>query len=222
MSSRQEIESVSALAETKHGNPPPANGDSESLEKNELVSHASRVDTDKAASLSQQHREYLLQRHGTLDLDPVPGLGGADPYNWPTWKVLHSSFSSPYISTQLFGSCRRKPQTLSLSPSTPACPPSLQHLLSQPTRTSPRTLALASSGRPISHLSRLQFSAGPLCSGDPYRTASAVVLSSSYQPFVVYLAMLAAQKVQIMRRWLRAGQLWPSLSRPPPPLEAPS
>ncbi|KAL2215420.1 synaptic vesicle transporter [Thermoascus aurantiacus ATCC 26904] len=86
MSSRQEIESVSALAETKHGNPPPANGDSESLEKNELVSHASRVDTDKAASLSQQHREYLLQRHGTLDLDPVPGLGDADPYNWPTWK----------------------------------------------------------------------------------------------------------------------------------------
>lgn len=42
-----------------------------------------------ASRLSMPHRNYLLQRHGTLDLDPVPSMDPADPYNWPTWKVIH-------------------------------------------------------------------------------------------------------------------------------------
>jgi hypothetical protein len=37
--------------------------------------------------LSPEHREYLLQRHGTLDLEPLPSSDPADPYNWPAWKV---------------------------------------------------------------------------------------------------------------------------------------
>lgn len=40
-----------------------------------------------AARLSKPHRDYLLERHGTLDLDPVPSDDAADPLNWPTWKV---------------------------------------------------------------------------------------------------------------------------------------
>lgn len=40
-----------------------------------------------AATLSPEHREYILQRHGTLDLDPVPSMDPADPLNWPAWKV---------------------------------------------------------------------------------------------------------------------------------------
>lgn len=39
------------------------------------------------ANLSPAHREYLLERHGTLELDPIPSASDADPYNWPTWKV---------------------------------------------------------------------------------------------------------------------------------------
>jgi len=39
------------------------------------------------ANLSAGHRGYLLQRHGTLELDPMPAYGAADPYNWPKWKV---------------------------------------------------------------------------------------------------------------------------------------
>lgn len=39
------------------------------------------------ARLPKAHRDYLLQRHGTLELDPIPGMGPADPYNWPEWKV---------------------------------------------------------------------------------------------------------------------------------------
>lgn len=43
--------------------------------------------SDAAQSLSQAHKDYLMQRHGTLDLDPMPGPDDADPYNWPQWKV---------------------------------------------------------------------------------------------------------------------------------------
>jgi hypothetical protein len=44
---------------------------------------------DRIASLSEEHRQYLLARHGTLDLDPVPDMNDADPYNWPTWRVSY-------------------------------------------------------------------------------------------------------------------------------------
>jgi hypothetical protein len=40
-----------------------------------------------AARLPKAHQDYLLQRHGTLELDPIPGMGPDDPYNWPEWKV---------------------------------------------------------------------------------------------------------------------------------------
>ncbi|KAF4625227.1 hypothetical protein G7Y89_g12942 [Cudoniella acicularis] len=36
--------------------------------------------------LSSEHREYLIARHGTIDLDPLPSMDPADPLNWPTWK----------------------------------------------------------------------------------------------------------------------------------------
>jgi MFS family permease len=37
-------------------------------------------------SLSSDHHEYLLQRHGTISLDPVPTADPKDPLNWPEWK----------------------------------------------------------------------------------------------------------------------------------------
>ncbi|KAJ5937039.1 hypothetical protein N7466_003489 [Penicillium verhagenii] len=41
---------------------------------------------DRVSHLSEEHRQYLLARHGTLDLDPIPDMNDADPYNWPRWK----------------------------------------------------------------------------------------------------------------------------------------
>lgn len=38
-------------------------------------------------ALSPEHRKYLLRVHGTLELDPIPAMDDADPYNWPLWKV---------------------------------------------------------------------------------------------------------------------------------------
>lgn len=41
---------------------------------------------DDVVELSPAHREYLIARHGTDQLDPIPYPDDADPYNWPTWK----------------------------------------------------------------------------------------------------------------------------------------
>jgi hypothetical protein len=37
--------------------------------------------------LSTEHQEFLIQRHGTTNLDPIPSMDLTDPFNWPTWKV---------------------------------------------------------------------------------------------------------------------------------------
>ena len=36
--------------------------------------------------LEDAHREYLIQRHGTTDLEPCPSADPADPLNWPEWR----------------------------------------------------------------------------------------------------------------------------------------
>lgn len=55
--------------------------------------HSASVEAAEADAygLSQEHRDYLLNRHGTLDLDPIPDMADADPYNWSSWKVLYFS-----------------------------------------------------------------------------------------------------------------------------------
>lgn len=67
-------------------------GDSNASEKGvsdpELGPRGTHTNTGAAAGLTQEHRDYLIQRHGTLDLDPLPGCDGADPMNWPQWKKL--------------------------------------------------------------------------------------------------------------------------------------
>ena len=38
-------------------------------------------------TITSDHEAYLLQRHGTLNLIPMPSSDPADPLNWPSWKV---------------------------------------------------------------------------------------------------------------------------------------
>ncbi|KAI1428148.1 major facilitator superfamily domain-containing protein, partial [Xylaria sp. FL1777] len=37
-------------------------------------------------SISEAHRQYTINRHGTDKLDPFPDFNDADPYNWPRSK----------------------------------------------------------------------------------------------------------------------------------------
>lgn len=43
---------------------------------------------DETSSLSEEHKQYLLQKHGTLDLSPIPDMSDADPLNWSQRKKV--------------------------------------------------------------------------------------------------------------------------------------
>jgi MFS family permease len=69
----------------------------EGLEHKEDLEHAAThgtyLDKEEASHLSEEHRQYLIQRHGTLDIDPLPTMSDADPYNWPMYKkILNLAF----------------------------------------------------------------------------------------------------------------------------------
>jgi hypothetical protein len=64
----------------------------------------------ETARLTTIHREYLLSRHGTFDLDPIPDMGGADPYNWQSWMVMISLYYTR-LSQTLTAFLRRKLRT---------------------------------------------------------------------------------------------------------------
>lgn len=49
--------------------------------------HAGHLEYGNPNDLSPEHMEYLMRRHGTTDLDPLPTMDPADPLNWPSWKV---------------------------------------------------------------------------------------------------------------------------------------
>ena len=57
------------------------------LPDDELGQKATYIPTGAAADLTQEHRDYLIKRHGTIELDPIPSDDPADPYNWSKWKV---------------------------------------------------------------------------------------------------------------------------------------
>lgn len=65
---------------------PPAAEYKENDYDNTLRQKSTYIEDGGLEHLSQDHRDYLLQRHGTLDLDPLPSDDPADPYNWPNWK----------------------------------------------------------------------------------------------------------------------------------------
>lgn len=47
----------------------------------------SSSDESQQQFLSPEHQSYLLQRHGTTELVPLPSQDPSDPLNWPWWKV---------------------------------------------------------------------------------------------------------------------------------------
>ncbi|TGJ83166.1 hypothetical protein E0Z10_g5593 [Xylaria hypoxylon] len=43
-------------------------------------------DDESQTSIPEAHRQYIIDRHGTDQLDPLPDFNDADPYNWPRPK----------------------------------------------------------------------------------------------------------------------------------------
>ncbi|EON97726.1 putative mfs multidrug transporter protein [Phaeoacremonium minimum UCRPA7] len=54
-----------------------------SKEENHHVEYGSDPD-----GISNDHREFLLSHHGSVDLDPIPSMDLADPLNWPKRKKV--------------------------------------------------------------------------------------------------------------------------------------
>jgi hypothetical protein len=56
------------------------------------IEHREKTDAEIASDgISVEHRNFLLQHHGTTQLDPIPSMDPADPLNWPSWKVSRVS-----------------------------------------------------------------------------------------------------------------------------------
>ncbi|KAJ5887578.1 Major facilitator superfamily domain general substrate transporter [Penicillium taxi] len=58
------------------------------VERAEAAGQAVTYEESVAARLPKAHQEYLIERHGTLELDPIPSMSPADPYNWPESKKM--------------------------------------------------------------------------------------------------------------------------------------
>jgi len=91
---------VSVVAKTMSSNKETIqNGPQFNEDLEHSATHATYLVKDNITALSEEHRQYLLQRYGTIDLDPLPTMGDEDPYNWPSWKVLSlSKYSMNIIS----------------------------------------------------------------------------------------------------------------------------
>lgn len=94
------------------------------------VTHTTYIEANE---LSEEHRQYLLARHGTLDLDPLPGPSDADPYNWSNSKV-YIKFAYSF-SQDLANEKYRKLQILSSLRFMLVCQHLQQQPLFQPTKT---------------------------------------------------------------------------------------
>jgi len=69
-------------------------------EKDHAIADSSQLERGNVEelNLSTEHRDYLMARHGTLDLTPLPTMDPTDPLNWPAWKVAFTSVSPQEMS----------------------------------------------------------------------------------------------------------------------------
>lgn len=78
-----------------------ANSSTEDVGSEKTAAHEHRVagkdhaldgielESGNPEGISNEHRDYLISRHGTADLIPLPTMDPADPLNWPAWKVCY-------------------------------------------------------------------------------------------------------------------------------------
>lgn len=59
-------------------------------------------------ALTSEHHDFLMKRHGSVQLDPLPSSDPADPLNWPNWKknyeiilIAFQTFSSTFMAAGL-------------------------------------------------------------------------------------------------------------------------
>ncbi|KAK6460363.1 major facilitator superfamily domain-containing protein [Scheffersomyces coipomensis] len=70
--------------------------------------HVEEFDPVAFSELDQEHHDFLMQRHGSVQLDPLPSSDPLDPLNWPDWKknfeillIAFQTFSSTFMAAGL-------------------------------------------------------------------------------------------------------------------------
>jgi len=70
--------------------------------------HDEYTDPVAITELSPEHQSYLVKRHGSIQLDPLPSSDPAEPLNWPDWKkdleillIAFQTFSSTFMAAGL-------------------------------------------------------------------------------------------------------------------------
>ena len=51
----------------------------------DVESESYSEDSSSEPKISQEHKDYLIARHGTFNLLPLPSMDDDDPLNWPNW-----------------------------------------------------------------------------------------------------------------------------------------
>lgn len=74
-------------------------------EKENPYGAGTHLEDGNPEELSPPHRDYLLARHGTVDLVPLPSMDPADPLNWPAWKVCYTAL--PHLLDASLIICRK-------------------------------------------------------------------------------------------------------------------
>jgi hypothetical protein len=87
---RQEVESDALSSRTTNTPTNEAMNGNGVVEKDHAITDSNQLESGMAGELllSPEHRNYLMARHGTVDLAPMPTMDPADPLNWPAWKVI--------------------------------------------------------------------------------------------------------------------------------------
>ncbi|KAK6459477.1 major facilitator superfamily multidrug-resistance protein [Scheffersomyces xylosifermentans] len=74
----------------------------------EHVESMDPLDPLAVTALTTEHHEYLMTRHGSVQLDPLPSSDPQDPLNWPNWKknfeillIAFQTFSSTFMAAGL-------------------------------------------------------------------------------------------------------------------------
>lgn len=58
----------------------------------EKLSYDYREEVGDPTELSTEHHAYLMKRHGSVVLDPIPSKDPLDPLNWSSWKKNYEIF----------------------------------------------------------------------------------------------------------------------------------
>lgn len=72
--------------------------------------------------ITEEHKQYLIAKHGRYDLTPLPSMNDEDPLNWPNWfkhiqlaMVAFHGFSGTFYASGLVPSFGRLSELLEMS-----------------------------------------------------------------------------------------------------------